>query len=112
MTPFLNGFSDELVKVGVAGLGALKSMGKFTVKHPLLTLGAGATVAGTAMAARAGHKRGMSGDKGPRLLAAGVDPYTGQAMPSGTAYRNHNILFGKKKSKGVSKGYREKAFER
>ena len=111
MSNFLNGFEDELTKLGVAGLGALKSVGRFAYKHPLLTVGAGATVLGTGMAARQGYRSGMSGEGKERYLAAGIDPYSGRAMPSGTAYKNYNALFGKKEDKGISKHYKEKAFK-
>lgn len=105
MTAFLDGFGDELVKLGI-GAGALKSIGKFTVKHPLMALSAPFVVGGTVMSAREGHRRGMSGEGRPRLLAAGVNKYTGEAMPSGTAFADYNKIFGTQKTrKGVSKTY-------
>ncbi len=102
MSAFVDGFGDELIKVAV--LGGLKRMGKFTVKHPLLTLGAGATIAGTALAARAGHQQGMSGEEKKRYLAATKD------SPSRAAFTDYNSLFGTEKSKGISKNYKRKAF--
>lgn len=110
MNHFLNGFSDELVKLGTA-LGALKGVGKFTMKHPLLSLGAGATIIGTGLAAREGYRRGRSGEKA-RYLAATVDPISGRARASRTAYVPHGKLFKKLKTPGVSKHYKEKAFKR
>ena len=110
MTPFLNGFGDELIKVGGVA-GALASVGKGAVKHPLLALGAGTTLIGTGLATRAGYRQGMSGEGKPRFIAAGVNKYTGEAMPSDTAYTNFNTLFSNKKDKKVSKNYRENAFK-
>lgn len=114
MSNFLQGFGDELVKLGVGGLvGSASKAGRFAVKHPLLSLGAGATVAGTAMAAREGHRRGMAGAGKRRFIAATVDPYTGGARPSRTALLNHNFFLGNKRnmSKRLSKKYDEDNFK-
>ena len=115
MNPFLQGFADELVKVA-GPLGALKSVGGFAYKHPLLTIGGIGTGAATAMAAKAGYKRGLSGGEKPRYLAASVDPRTGAATPSRAALLNWHQLFGHKPSKAqlkrLSGNYDESKFKR
>ena len=113
MTPFLHGFGDELVKTSAAR--SLMGAGKFVMKHPLLSLGAGATVAGTAMAYRQGRKEGLRGGEKGRHIAATVDPISGRAHASRTARIPHGIFFKKTKSPNVSKNYDragEKAFKR
>jgi hypothetical protein len=115
MTPFIHGFADELTKVAGA-LGALKSVGKFTAKHPLLTFGAGATGIGTVLAAKKGYKSGLSGGEKARYLAASVDPRTGNAQASPVAHVNWHHLFSHKPSekqlKRISGNYDEKKFKR
>ena len=110
MNHFLAGFLKE-----ASALGALKGLGKATVKNPLLVLGAGATAIGTGVAARSAYKSGRRGDEKPRYLAASYDPISGRAMPSRAALTNFNPLFREKlspkKRKALSKHYKEKAFK-
>jgi len=114
MTPFLEGFGDELTKLA-AGLGALKSVGKFTMKHPLIALGAGTTGIATAAAYREAKKRGLQEGQRPRYLAAGVDPVSGQAYGSGAERVNWHHLFPHKPSaksvRALSANYDEKKFK-
>lgn len=112
---FLHGFTDELTKVGSA-LGALKRVGKFSVKHPLIALTAAGTAAATGMAASGAYKQGLRGGEKPRYLAAAVDPNSGRAAASPAAYTNFHELFNQKPRKGqlkrLHKDYDESKFKR
>jgi hypothetical protein len=114
MNYFMQGFGDELTKVAV--LGALKTVGRFAVKNPLIALGTIGTAGATAMAAREGYKRGRSGEQGPRYLKAQYDPISRQAMTSEAAYTNYNPLFPrsptKKELKRIHGDYKEELFKR
>jgi hypothetical protein len=114
MNPFLTGFADELTKTAV--LGALKSVGKFTVKHPLVALTAAGTLATTALTAKSGYKRGLQGGERPRFLAAAVDKNTGHAAASDAAYTNFHEMLGRRLAKGQLKrihgDYDERKFKR
>jgi hypothetical protein len=115
MTNFTQGFGDELVKIAV-GLGALKTLGRFAVKHPLLTLGTVGTGYATMSAAKEGYKRGRRGGEGPRYLKAKYDPISRRATTSRAAYTNYNPLFKskptKKQLKRIHGKYKEEAFKR
>jgi len=102
VTPFLGGFVDELAKHASA-LGALKRVGGFAVKNPLLALGGTATLVGTGLAARGGYREGLAGGEKPRYLHATKD------SPSRAALINWNK---KKRKKNVSRHYDEKKFKR
>lgn len=115
MNVFRRGFADELVKLSGA-LGALKTVGRFAVKHPLLTIGAGATGVGSVLAAKSGYESGLRGGEKPRYLAASVDPRTGDAQASRAAHINWHQLFSHKPSKAqlkrISGNYDESKFKR
>lgn len=112
MDRFLTGFADELIKTG----GALSSIGKMVVKHPQVALAAGATAAGTGMAAASAYKQGLRGGEKARYLPAGINRYTGAAEPSEASFINYNDLFERKPDRrrvaALSKNYREGAFKR
>jgi len=107
MKPALNGFADELTKLG--SLGALKSLGKFVYKHPMATLGIVGTGAATGLAAKAGYESGRAGGKGRYLPASA-------AGPSDAAYINYHQFFehkpSRKERKKLHRNYREEAFKR
>lgn len=106
MSPFLQGFLKEA--------SALKALAK--PRNLLRAVGAGFVVVPTAMAAKAGYKRGRAGGQKARYLAASYDPISGRAMPSRAALTNYNPLFKKKlsekKLKRMSKHYKEETFKR
>lgn len=111
MNPFLHGFTDELVKTS----GALKSIGRFAVKHPLVTLTAAGTVATTGLSAGQAYRQGLRGGEKPRYLAAGVDR-GGNATTSPAAYTNYHEMLERRPSskeiKSLSKYYDPKKFRR
>lgn len=111
MTPFLEGFLKEAGALGAAG-----KLGKFIMKHPLLSFGAVTTTAATGIAAKAGYKRGRAGGQKPRYIAASYDPISRRAMPSRAALINYNPLFNKrlteKQKKKLHKYYKEETFKR
>ncbi|MBP9824077.1 MAG: hypothetical protein KBF21_07635 [Thermoanaerobaculia bacterium] len=115
MDRFLAGFADELVKTAGIG-GALKRVGKFTVKHPIVALSGATTVAATGLAASGAYKEGLQGGEKPRYLAASVDPNTGEAETSPAAYTDFNQLFPRRPEKGQLKrlhgDYDEAKFKR
>lgn len=84
MTPFLRGFTDELVKhAGLLG-GAVK----FVAKHPMATLG-GAAIAGmTGYQAVNAYREGQEAGSRPQQLQATP------GHPSDAAYTNYHQLFG------------------
>ena len=89
MNPFLRGFTHELIKTG----SVLKSVGRFAVKHPILSLSAGMTGLGTAVAAKNAYGEGIGGGEKPRYLNAAVDSATGETQASPAAYANYHQLF-------------------
>ncbi len=109
MNAFLNGFADELVKEAILG-GALKSVGGFALKHPLIGLSGLMTVGATAAGAAGAYKEGLKGGERPRYLAASAD------APSEAAYTNYHQLFEHKPTPkevvSLSKNYRENAYKR
>jgi len=115
MNPFLAGFADELIKTGGV-LGPLKSVGKFTIKHPLVALTAAGTLGATALAAKGGYKRGLQGGDKPRYLAAAVDKNSGHAAASDAAYTNFHEMLSRRPTKGQLKrihgDYDERKFKR
>lgn len=115
MNQFRRGFAEELVKLGSA-VGALKGVGRFAWKHPILTFGAGLTGVGSLMAAKSGYKRGLRGGEAPRYLAASVDPRTGRAQASRAAQINWHNFFSHKPSKAqlkrISGNYDKSKFKR
>jgi hypothetical protein len=107
------GFALELLKVG----GPLKSIGKTVLKHPLTAALAIGTAATTGMAAAGAYKEGLRGGEKPRYLYAGVDPSSGQIVPSEAAYTNYHETIGDRKPTpkqvaALSKHYNEKKFKR
>lgn len=113
MNHFTRGFGDELVKLS----GALSSIGRFAIKHPMLALGVPFVVGGTALAAKRGYSKGRKGGEGARYLEAGYDPISRRATTSRAAYTNYNPLFDRSKPtskqlKRISGKYKEKAFKR
>lgn len=106
MSPFLQGFAGELSKVA----GALGSIARTAIKHPMLTLSALGTAAATGLSASSAYKEGLRGGEKPRYLAAGKEG----ASPA--AYANYNQLFerpaGRKQVRDLSKYYRESKFKR
>jgi hypothetical protein len=121
VNPFLTGFVDELVKVA----GAKKSVGKglwwAIRKHPLATLGVGATAAATGLAARQGYRGGKAmGGKTPGYLAVTRQMReTGRIAPTAASRTNWHRLFpdhpmSKNKNRAAFKrrniNYRESAF--
>lgn len=113
MNNVLQGFLKEATL-----LGAAKGVGKFTMKHPMLALGAPGIVIGTAAAAKSGYKRGRAGGEPARYLPAAFDPVSGRSMASRAAYINYNphVLAklnrqpSKRQKKRLHKHYKEKAF--
>lgn len=114
MTPFLHGFGDELIKVSSA-LGVAKRVGRFAIKHPIITSAAAMTGVGSLMAAKGAYKTGLQGGEKPRYLAASVDR-NGNAQASDVAYTNYHQLLDRKPSKkqveALSKHYDESKFRR
>lgn len=106
MSPFLQGFAGELMKQA----GALSTIGKAVMKHPLLTLGGGSVAAGTVAAAVGGAKSGLHGGESGRYLRAS------KAGPSEAFYTNYHPMFEHKMSPAEQKqrswNYREDQFKR
>lgn len=114
MNNFIRGFGDELVKA--AAFGAIKGIGKFLVKNPLVGMGAATTLGATALAARQGYKRGRHGSETAQYLPAHYDPIARRAQASRTAYTNFSQLFDRKPTveelDRLHRNYSEKAFKR
>lgn len=111
MNRFLVGFTDELVKVGGIG-GALKSVGKFSVKHPMVAMLGASTLIGTAVAAKNAYREGLRGGEKGRYLAASLD-----GGPSEAAYTNYHPMFKNRKPahgalKRLHRNYDEAKFKR
>lgn len=115
MTPFLVGFTDELVKTAALG-GVLKRVGKFTIKHPLVALTAAGTIGATALAAKGGYQQGLQGGERPRYLGAQVDRNSGQAAASEAAYTNFHDMLNQRPRRGqlkrLHRHYDESKFKR
>jgi len=112
MTPLHNGFVHELLKVG----GALKSIGKFVIKHPVLTATAIGTAGATGSSVVSAYKKGLRGGERPRYLYAGRDEH-GRIVPSEAAFTNYHNVIGNQKPtpkqvKALSKHYKENKFKR
>lgn len=106
MSPFLAGFATELVKVsGLAG-----SVGRFVVKHPMISATAALTAGATAASAGSAYKEGLRGGEKPRYLGASAEG------PSEAAYANYNQLFERPQTRRqvreLSKHYKESKFQR
>lgn len=112
MTPFLQGFAEELVKTA----GALKTVGGLALKHPILALTAAGTIASTAGSAASAYKEGLKGGEKGKYLGAGIEPYTNRAAASPAAYTNYHQLFERKPSNRevheLSRFYDAKKFRR
>ena len=84
-------------------------------KNLMRALGVGFVAVPTALAAKAGYKKGRAGGQAPRYLAASHDPISGRSMASRAAHTNYNPLFKRKPSakelKRLSKHYKEKNFK-
>lgn len=106
MTPFLHGFTEELVKTG----SALGAVGRFALKHPVLSATALMTAGGTGMSAASAYKEGLRGGEKGTYLAASPDG------PSQAAFTNYNELFDRKKTRkqvrSLSKHYKATKFQR
>ena len=104
MNNVLQGFLKEAI--------ALKALAK--PKNLMRALGVGFVAVPTALAAKAGYKKGRAGGQSPRYLAASYDPISGRSMPSRAALTNYNPLFKRKptvkQKKRLSKNYKEKNF--
>lgn len=112
MSNFIRGFGDELTKLAI-GVGALKAVGKFGLKHPVM-LGVPFVLGGTAMAAKRGYKTGRRGGEKARYLPANYDRLSRRATPSRAASVPYGQLFSRassKEKKKLSKHYKEKAFK-
>ena len=99
MNNVLQGFLKE-----AAGKSLLKP------KNLMRALGVGMIAIPTGLAARAGYKRGRSGDEDPRYLAASYDPLSRRAQASQAAHINYNVLTKKpteKQKRAPSKNYKE-----
>lgn len=108
MNNVLRGFLKEATAVGLA-----KTLAK--PKNLMRALGVGMIAIPTALAAKAGAKKGRAGGQAERYLAASYDPISRRAMPSRAALTNYSPLFNRtpttKQKKQISKHYKEKAFK-
>lgn len=100
----MGGFTDELAKTAGVGMSALKAI----KKRPIRALLGASILGGTAMAASAGHKKGLrGGEKGKYLKAT-------RSSPSRAALVDYHQLFKHKPSKKavrrLSKHYKPSTF--